>query len=400
MVEITPRTVLYPELRQLSLTIHRVLQYADDRIDTPLASRDASKPFCPSEDMVLEATPEGIWSLNIHAKHWMWLPPARHGPSATPSSLRWQARMCTQHSTTWRDQMEAGLSQIPPVPQGVRLWHATEKVRRMLLHTKHDLHELFRGQSISPTLPQNTEGPTTTLLITPSKMLGFKDCLSILSDEMPYLAKTCREYAQMACWLYGLRMDDFADLTRMCISRHFGSTPVTLQRGGGGFYDSGPILTVGIGHAQILYDYSPSLMTSVRSTPPLTPVRLQVAEGVMTVLDGYARSSYSHGYSIIAPAQEGIGASPYYTIDYHMDCMQTTQLIGYVKETGGIITHTPVIDSHTVQKQRLSVRGVQMDGVCPMLDIIRKMRTRLQVRESSNLLSQIQNNQARAPSPR
>ncbi len=260
----------------------------------------------------------------------------------------------------------------------------------MLLHVKHDLHELFQTQCGLAALPQQTHGGqdgTTTLLVTPTQILGFRDGLIILHDTSPYLAKACREYAKIACWLYGLKMDEFAELTRMCISRHWGNTPVTLQGAGGGFYDSGPILTVGIGHPYILYDYSPSLMPRCVGHPP---VRLKVAEGVMTVLDGYARSSYAHGY--LPPPHEG-AAVPYYTIDYHMDCTRSTQLIGRVKETGGVITHTPVIEEHVVQKQRLPVTGSRMHGVCPMLDTIRKMRARLQTEASSNLLSQIRGRQ-------
>lgn len=389
MASFSPRAVLYEELCQLSHAVTRAFPSATP--DNTAPGLLACRPFRPCKDMVLEAAPEGMWWLNLPPKHWTWLSPGSPGPSATPSSLRFQARLSTQHGTTYGDQVaEADPAHPPLLPPGVRLWHANEEVRQTLLHVKHDLHELFQTQSGLAALPQHTHrgaDGTTTLFVTPTQILGFREGLTVLHDTSPYLAKACREYAKIACLLYGLKMDEFAELTRMCISRHWGNTPVTLQAAGGGFYDSGPILTVGIGHPYILYDYSPSLMPrSVGFTHPHTPVRLKVAEGVMTVLDGYARSSYAHGY---LPLPHEGGVVPYYTIDYHMDCMHSTQLIGYVKETGGVITHTPVIDEHVVQTQRLPVTGTRMHGVGHVLETIRKIRARLQTEASSSLLAQI-----------
>lgn len=380
MTGVAHRIVLYEQLGQLSLAIERVIP-PHERETTHPPVWEPPRKFCPSTDMMLEAQPEGVWRLNIDPVHWQWHPPRSQVPQATRFSLRNQARLHTQHASAWEDQMRS--SPPPPMPSGVRLWHANDAARRLLIHAKHDLRELFQTQT------GFAHDESLTLLITPTRVLGYQDAITLIQGQSPYLTKICHEYGQMVCWLYGLRMDEFAALTQMCISRHVGSTTIDLQRNGGGYYDSGPMITIGIGHCFISHDFSPTLMDSEKhAETALTPVRVRVGEGIMTVMDAHARISYAHGYS---REPDGGGGSPYYTIDFYMDCMRNTRITGYVKWTGDMIMHTPVMSAHTVQTRQIPMSGgTRVEGVCPLLDLIRTMRRRVQGEESACLLA-IQN---------
>lgn len=377
MAAVNPRMILYEQLCQLSAALERVIP-DQGTWGRDLPWWDTHRKFCPCTDMILEARPEGIWRLSIDPTHWQWRPTRQQGARATRFSLRTQARQNTQHASAWNDQISVGPP--PPIPPGVRLWQASGTARRLLVHAKHDLRELFQSQNGINNCP-SCEG-TLTLLITPTRMLGFKDAITLIRDGSPYLTRICLEYAQMVCWLYGLRMDEFATLTQMCISRRLGGTAISLQRKCGGFYDNGPVVTMGIGHPYIYHDFSPTLMDHTDAV--IGPIRIQVGEGVMTVMDAHARVSYAHGYS--AEPAEG-GGSPYYTIDFHMDCMRNTRVIGHTNGTGDMLMYSPVMDTNTVQTEHtFTPKGAPVEGICPLLDLVRNMRQRVHTRESMILL--------------
>ena len=394
---IRQREVLYENLQSLLVIMDRILPSPEtlgdpdellgsSGIHTPLAQ------FSPSQNAVVEAKPEGAWRLNIDARNWRMdqdIPPRY----TNTGGKRWYARRITQHGSALEDQVtNTGRLAVPP-PSGVRLWHCSEEARRLLLLAKHDLNALFQSQTEEPTLPHDNDmgtcGGMLSLLVTPMRVLGFRDGVSLIKEHSPYLTRLCLEYAFTICWLYGLSIDEMASLTKMRITRHVEGTPITLHEDGGGFYDSGPLLTAMVGCQHILHDFSPSLMGHVRPTEQaLTPVRLRVPEGVLLVIDGYARSSYGHGYT-----REAHQGGCYYTIDFIMDSMRATKLIGYVKETGGMVMHTPVVHKHVVQTKVLPTEPQEnthsplLYGTCPLLDLVRKMHSRFQNVESLLLAS-------------
>ena len=391
--------MLYEQILELMGIMDRVLPQILAS-HTPEGSGLILPAFSPSQNSVVEAKTEGVWRLNIDPRFWRFdeeIPPRY----TNPSGKRWYVRCITQHGSAWEDQVvDTPQDLVVPLPPGVRLWHASEEARRLLLLAKHDLTDLFRSDEGNQDLPHDYEmsscDGTLTLLVTPKCVLGFRDGISLLRENSPYLTRLCLEYARTACWLYGLSMEEMCSLTRMSISRRVGGTPISLHKDGGGFYDSGPMLSVVVGHSHILHDFSPSLMTHVRGFDhAVTPVRVRVPEGVLVVIDGYARSSYGHGYTT-EPKMGG----HYYTIDFGLDCMRETRLLGYVKETGGMVMYTPVVDQHVVQFNQGSgiignppssvlqrAKTPLLHGVNPCLDLVRTIRTRLQNTESLLLAS-------------
>ena len=347
---------LYDELLELKGRLDRVLP------PVPPLCGHKNDGFRPGRDMVIEAAPAGVWRLKLDPKHWRLPPAGIPALHADRTSRRWYARRVTQHGSTWGDQdCEA------PVPDGVRLWHASEAARKLLVHARHDLEELFANRQ---GLPQDEE----RLLVTPRQILGYRDGVALLSPCSPYLVRLCAEYARTACWLYGLQPEEFATLTRMCVVRHvYPFTPITLQETGGGVYDSGPVLSVHVGTPQVAHELSPILV------PGAGPVRVVVAEGVLVVLDGLARAAYGRGY-----AQEPGSPTVFYTLEFCMDSMRETRYLGCEKATGTLVMHTPVVSSHAVEAVKGGIgrdAGKRLDR-CAKRDLIRTMRARLQDRES------------------
>jgi hypothetical protein len=403
------RHIVYDQLKELMTIIERVLPddphvHACTAFHSKRGVFQSPVVFSPGKDSVIEAKPEGVWQLNIDPRHWMFEGGIPDRYSST-SVKRWYIRRITQHRGGWNDHVLNGPD--VPLPSGVRMWHATEDARKMLLLARQDLMELFRAHAAEDyPLPHDTEGGvhscgggTVSVLVTPSRVLGFSDGICLLQGRSPYLARLCLEYARTTCWVYGLSLQEFYSLAQMSISRHVGGSPITLQKHTGGVYNNGPVLTIMIGHTHVSHDFSPILMQNVRpSGHRLTPVRMKVSEGVMVVMDGYTRACYGHGYTL-EPTTEKTCSQFYFTIDITMDSMRETRLLGYIKETGEMIMHTPVVQQHVVQIQGQdsmqhagsaftppAQANTVLYGACPVLDLIRVMRTRLRSVES-NLLS-------------
>jgi hypothetical protein len=119
-----------------------------------------------------------------------------------------------------------------------------------------------------------------------------------------------------------------------------------------------------------------------------------VPEGVMMVMDGYAKSCYGHGYAV--GDRDKLEETVFYSINFYMDSMRETLLLGYVTETGDVVMQTPVIAENVVQinvsyadvpPKNTTKQGTKMLGLCPIRDVIQTMRAHLQAVESANLLS-------------
>lgn len=355
---------LYEDLREIRERLERVLPPIPRT-----AGEDVDEEFHPGRDMVIEAEPVGVTRLNLDPKHWrlnLERIPARH--TASRISRQWYARRYTQHGSTWADH-EPG--SVAAVPDGVRLWHASEEARQIMVHARHDLEELFEHGDRLPSADEST------LLVTPLQTLGYRDGLALLTPGSPYLVRLCAEYARTACHLYGLKLREFATLTRMCVRRHvYPFTPISLQASGGGVYDSGPVLSVHVGTPQVAHEFSPILMPAGH-----LPVRVIVPEGVLVALDGHARASYGRGYAH-APGEGTV----FYTLEFHMDCMRETRFTTWEPVTGALVMHTPVVSEHAVERSKKEVHGGRRMDTCVKQGVIRALRARLQDTES-HLLS-------------
>ena len=376
-----PRGSLYEDLLELHDRIPRVLPYV------PPLSTLPHEGFCPASDMLIEANALEVRQLALDPAlyrltddHIQKLSQGRH------TSRRDFAQKVTRHSSAWADQLE----ERAVMPDGVRLWHANERARGILVHAKHDLRELFQLHDNDPgALPYKENDAIKTLFITPNGVLGFREVMNLIAPQFQYLGRACTEYAKMACWMYGLRMEEFTTLTQMSITRHTldgTRTLIALLPGGGGFHNSGPLLKVHIGTQWIAHDLSPSLMTPYSESPG--PVRVTVGEGVLMTLDGYTRANYAHGYA-------HKDTVCFYTLDLSMDCMRSTRLLAQHRDTLGAIMYTPVIAKHVVQSAHESaVARHDSLAAAPAVEkcsvawkLIHTMRGRLQDTESFLLAS-------------
>lgn len=390
---ITEHLSIYTQLKEISALMERVV---------PLESTPHLNVACSPQEIVVEAKATEIWRLNLDVIHTFHTETNKFTKRV---HKKWHIRRKTQLTSTCTPKMisevgnqhslEESQKQHIMMPSGIKLWHACQKAQRLLLLAKHDLQALFQEDSATPISHKYHENgnegqwQTSTLLITPTRMLGYKEGMTLLGDKVPYLSRLCSEYAHMAARLYGLSLGEFCSLAKMNVTRHSGGMPIRLQETGGGLYDSGPILTVGVGKPHIYHDFSPILMPQ---SDVLGSIRVMVPEGVMVAIDGYARSSYGHGHAI--GGSEG-DERVFYSINYFLDSMRETVLLGYVRETGDVVMHTPVIPQNVVQfntvdtasgKSQSDKQGMRVRGRCPVRDLIQDMRTHLQTVESERLL--------------
>lgn len=359
-----------------------------DRIFPPTKGEEGgfattSRPFCPAQDMVVETKPRAVWALDTDGIAWELTEgiPLSH---TRVKSRRGFVRKATRQHSVHVDRILTTVGQ-DSIPDGVRLWHATEGARKLFLVTQHDLVDLFKAhqEGIGVACNESEETWTTTrLLETPNFTLGFGDGVSLLKERNPYVVRLCMEYAQMACTLYGLTMAEFSTLSQMAIMRHVRGMPIALHKTGGGYYDSGPILVVTLGNEYTSHDFCPTLMAQTNTCT--RPMRVSVAEGVMTVIDGYARSNYAHGLTQPAEARTD---KPFFSIWFYLDCMRSTRLVDRESKTQGFVMHTPVVAEHVVTfrtPQHAEEIGTRLEE-CPTQKLMRAMHNRLKTAESLSL---------------
>lgn len=365
--------LLYDDLSALMERLDRVLPQQHDRRLQPAK-------FCPSLDMIVENTTVSVHRVSVTSNSW------RMDESHVPlthtkhTGRRWYASNKTKVECMDRKlYTENGMPANADKPEGIKVWHASDSAKRLFLLARHDMDSLFRSTPETPALPLDSDEDSITLLITPAHTLGVTEGIALLKDSSPYVVRLCNEYAKMACWLYNLSQGEFSALTQMSISRHTAGKTAIMQRTGGGYHDSGPILIIGLGVQHIQHDFIPSLMKSDR----LTPVRITIAEGDMMTLDGYARSNYAHGYTHLPTATK----APLYTINFYMDCMRKTVCIGYDPITRGVLMETPVDEDHIISTMpNTGARKCFVDEN-PTIGLVRSIRSRLQEAESILLSS-------------
>lgn len=369
---------LYKELSDLRDKMERLL---------PVEREDEPQQIMGLEEggyhePLIEANPLGLWQLECTPT--LWRAQEGFGARLTHECKRQHVCQVTR---------QLGLNDAEPraldteMPEGIRLWHATEHAQGLLFHARHDLAELFNDKRRQG-LPWDDDflGGAVTLLATPRRTLGFRDSMTLLRDRSPYLTRLCAEYARMACRLFGLDMREFAGLAQMRITRHPQlPTPIALLPSGGGFYDSGPALSVVIGRPEVARDFSPLLLPDKTEA-----VRVAVGEGVLAVLDGHIRVAYGHGYASLEPRES---SKAIYTIDWALDCMRRTRLVEKIPPMGWLVMHTPTVSSsqNVVERRQAPKTGSNWprDALisCPVRSLLQSIRSRLQARESF-LLSQ------------
>jgi len=63
-------------------------------------------------------------------------------------------------------------------------------------------------------------------------------------------------------------------------------------------YDQGPIVTISIGPEKIYYDFTPTLLFK---NPKLKPIRIEVENGDLVIMDGSSRMEWAHGLPYDVP---------------------------------------------------------------------------------------------------
>jgi len=369
--------------------------YGDLREFVAHAKRIHPRLLCPStqpattdtmttfhiRDTIVEARPMGSW----------WLDPEQFPacPTAVPPvhklavSRRWFVRKqtaCATRIARMDATEEDDASAITTMPRDARLWYPSDSARKLLGIALHDIARLFSMQMTAPTLPCNNDSDTGVyaLFSTPESTkhaILYKDSIDILSYLCPCLGRLCDEYAHMMCWLYGLTMAEFGDITHMYITRHTaGKTTELLETTDNGRYAGGPFVSVGIGRAHLFHDFNPVLTTS---TSTALPVRVKVGEGVLMVMDGYAKTRYAHGHPVTEEK------SAYYTLNFQMGCTPRTLCVGIERVTNGMIMYTPFIPEHVVstRKDTPSAVAIRMSS-CAMWSLLMEVHTSLKVAES------------------
>ena len=308
--------------------------------------------------------------------------PSKH--QASPGR-RWYTTERTQVSTELLAVSTGeALDSLPP---GTSLWHASETARRLVVLAKHDAKLLFDTQVRECSLPADDEWRTKgtfTLFATPGPQeLCFRDSVRLLQPSAPYLARLVHEYGRSIAWMYGVGLNDFAELCRLHITWHSPGTgsAMRLMPASPCRFENGPIVRVGVGRPVITHDLAPALQDPCMGRGEL-PVRLAVPEGVMVCADGACRMRYSHGY----PRQWGEGGKSWFTLTFFLDCTRGSVATGYDRETRAVIMSTPVQKDRVVSGNQLESPAAASRGAGLGLDLmdvlVKSMRLRLRVAES------------------
>jgi hypothetical protein len=225
-------TLLYDDLCALMERLDRVLPRQRE-------SSPAHLQFSPSQNTLVESNQTRVHQLIPPSDTW------RISESSIPSihtkhaSRRWYAVKQTRLTGGADRKLATKNDQPIPAdkPEGVRVWHASDTAKRLMILARHDMDELFKTKVHPSTVPTDKDGDrgqeSITLLKTPTHTLGASEGMVLLEDSSPYVVRLCQEYAKMTCWIYGLSMAEFYTLTQMSITRHATNTTATLQATGG-----------------------------------------------------------------------------------------------------------------------------------------------------------------------
>ncbi len=364
--------------------IYRELSDIRDKVERLIPSEDGDHEFYDALmsgekfETLIEANPLGVWQMETTPP--LWRAQDDFGSRLTHECKRQHVCRVTRQLALDEHHAEKQALTATDLPEGIRLWHATQRAQGLLFHARHDLVDLFKDSRREIPSDDDLLGGAVTLLVTPKRTLGFRDGMKMLSPRSPYLTKLCAEYARMACWLYGLDIREFSSLAQMSITRHPSlPTSIALLPSGGGFYDSGPALSVLVGRVDVAHDFKPLLIVDDKPNA----LRVAVPEGVLLALDGNIRVAYGRGYASLQP--RGKNEAAFFTIDFALDCMRHTQLLGKIPPTGWLVMYTPVVSQHVVERRPVKKQGLSSTAsalICPIRSLLQSIRSRLQDRES------------------
>lgn len=330
-------TQYFDELRSIATRMDNLLPPHQGEREG-LIERKASARYA-----VIEARPTDIVQAAHRESAWLFsgdVPPLHQGQGSRRAFVRNRTSLCTSMLDDGRDSSSKNAH--ARLPEGISLWHATDNARRIMLLARRDLDLFFSSADLEHTLPYAKD--TERVFDLPcGQDLCFRDAMILIQEQAPYVCKICREYADLAAHIYGLKLDEFGVLGRIWIQRVHSQVgqPVSLLESQQARYDGGPVLIVCLGLPRTAHDVFPTLTQADHGTEH--PIRIFVPEGVMMILDGDARFRYSHGF----PGGQD-GAPVFYTITIYMDCMGQTSITGYERETRTLIMNTPMRMEHII----------------------------------------------------
>lgn len=365
-------TQYFDELRSIAARMDRLLPPPQQEQTSPVpkAARYA----------VIEAKAIDVIQVQHQSSAWLFqqdVPPLHQGQESRRAFVESKTLLSTFIQEEEQGKESESARKATGLPSGISLWHATDSARRTLLLARRDL-DLFFSTDPEHTLPY--EKDMGVFALPEGKELCFKDCMTLIQGQAPYLYKICWEYALLAAHIYGISVTDFGVISRVLVQRiqsHTGK-PSRLLHTRQARYDGGPVLMISLGLPRTAHDVSPTLMQPDQGKEH--PTRIFVPEGVMMVIDGDARFRYSHG---LPKGQEG--GSVFYTITISMDCVGQTSISGYERETRTLIMTTPMRMENIITIRPASPfqsnvhTTLQRDT---LWKLVQTMRTRLRAAES------------------
>lgn len=369
---------------------HRELHSILKRMDCFLPPMDASfvaslgdhtmgvADYAREQHVVIEAKPTCVSALALPSKEWKFVGqiPSLHHEQASRREFV-ESKTVVKTSVTAQELTDRHAQ--ANLPNGLTVWHASDYLRRMMVLIRRDLDYLF--QSDLDGMPHDK---TDGLFALPgTHHLSYKDCMHMLVKRAPYVHKAMLEYARMACVMYGCDFRRFLAAARPRIRRMKASVglPLRLVHTRQARFDGGPVFLASFGMPVIPHDLAPVLPDGIISADAAGPFRLHVSEGALLILDGDVRACYSHG---VPGVRDGFGML--YIMSIHVDCLDTTSVMGYEPLTKTVVMHTPICASKVITTRSAPVSRIHAHISVhddTMWRIVQAMRWRLQMVESN-----------------
>lgn len=291
---------------------------------------DTPNPVIRCPDIVLEMRPVRVDALALPAgkTRWVGTIPDVH---AFAESRHWFVKKSIRHQTTISEGMHnAACSHLPELS----FWTPTKVAQSLLLLARRDLQALFeRERKRSPSqrllYHENVmEGTYTIFDASGGIHVLYKDAVQLITPAHRGLARLCHEYASMACHMYGLSMQNFAQTTLLSISECEADSgePLTLQPFSR--FNRGPVLSVLLCEELSCLDVSPVLLAGNAS-----PKRFWLKDGTMIAVDGRARLLCAFGLPIQPHAR--------YKLNFYLS-MERAVVLHYSQDLCSPVLYTPM----------------------------------------------------------
>ena len=325
---------------------------------------------------VIEANPIAITHPPLQSARWRFagtIPAAHQEQGARREFVDSQTTMQTRLPDS---QVNDEPCARDGFPCGLSFWQPSDSTRRLLPLIRRDLDALFAEPE--------TCGEEGCFALPGNKHLCYQDCMDLVRCRSPYLYKACWEYARLVCHMLEMDYRQFVTSSRLRIRKHDPAvgSPLRLSQSTQSRYDGGPVIIVSLGIPLAVHDLAPTLQATAGAAGggAEMPMRVTVSDGVMMLLDGDVRARYSRG----VPRGWG-GGMPLYTLEIHMDCIDSTTILDYEAQTRTMVMYTPVCLANVI-----TTRPAPVSRVHPHVSvrnntlwrIVQGMRARLQAAES------------------